>query len=106
MITGKELSLNMEAYRSLDAQNMPEGTLQLEHLLQAAKLLQLKKGNTHDIEVSLSVFSRFIRSYLLVLQIICDVCWMLSPTQIQKLISNYAVADYEVKEIRLNRKWK
>ena len=61
------------------SKDMPEGTLQLEHLMQATKLLQLKKSTTHDIEI------------------ICDVCWMLSPTQIQKLISNYAVADYEVR---------
>lgn len=27
---------------------------------------------------------------------IYEVCWLLSPTQIQKLISNYQVADYEV----------
>ncbi|CAG8571930.1 12_t:CDS:10 [Funneliformis caledonium] len=56
---------------------MPEGTLQLEHLMQATKLLQLKKATLGDIEI------------------IYDVCWMLTPTQIQKLISHYFVADYE-----------
>lgn len=30
------------------------------------------------------------------IEIIYDVCWMLTPTQIQKLISQYYVADYEV----------
>lgn len=44
---------------------MPEGTLQLEHLMQATKLLQLKKATLADIEI------------------IYDVCWMLTPTQIQ-----------------------
>lgn len=44
---------------------MPEGTLQLEHLMQATKLLQLKKASLADIEI------------------IYDVCWMLTPTQIQ-----------------------
>jgi len=57
--------------------DMPEGTLQLEHLMQATKLLQLKKASLPDIEI------------------IYDVCWMLTPTQIQKLIANYYVADYE-----------
>jgi myosin V len=48
---------------------MPEGTLQLEHLQQATKLLQLKKATIADIEI------------------IFDICWMLTPTQIQKLIN-------------------
>jgi hypothetical protein len=51
---------------------MPEGTLQLEHLMQATKLLQLKKASLADIEI------------------IFDVCWMLTPTQIQKLVANCA----------------
>lgn len=57
--------------------DMPEGMLQLEHLMQATKLLQLKKATLSDIDI------------------IYDVCWMLTPTQIQKLISHYYVADYE-----------
>lgn len=57
--------------------DMPEGTLQLEHLMQATKLLQLKKATLGDIDI------------------IYDVCWMLTPTQIQKLIAHYYVADYE-----------
>ncbi|KAH7096122.1 myosin 5 [Auriculariales sp. MPI-PUGE-AT-0066] len=57
--------------------NMPEGTLQLEHLTQATKLLQLKKATAADIEI------------------IYDVCWMLSPSQIQRMCTNYFVADYE-----------
>lgn len=58
--------------------DIPEGTLQLEHLMQATKLLQFKKATLQDIEN------------------IYDVCWILSPTQIQKLISQYQTADYEV----------
>ncbi|KAI9309380.1 P-loop containing nucleoside triphosphate hydrolase protein [Cunninghamella echinulata] len=57
--------------------DIPEGTLQLEHLMQSTKLLQLKKNTLEDIDN------------------IYDVCWILSPTQIQKLITNYLVADYE-----------
>jgi len=57
--------------------DMPEGTLQLEHLMQATKLLQLKKATANDIEI------------------IQDICWMLSPNQIQKLLNQYLVADYE-----------
>ncbi|KAF9915821.1 Myosin type-2 heavy chain 1, partial [Lobosporangium transversale] len=58
--------------------DLPEGTLQLEHLMQATKLLQLKKASHSDIEI------------------IYDVCWMLTPTQVQKLVQNYMIADYEV----------
>ncbi|KAF8633710.1 hypothetical protein AX17_004368 [Amanita inopinata Kibby_2008] len=57
--------------------DMPEGLLQLEHLMQATKLLQLKKATPADIET------------------IYDVCWMLSPMQIQRMCTNYYVADYE-----------
>ncbi|KAG8929390.1 Myosin type-2 heavy chain 1 [Tulasnella sp. 418] len=56
---------------------MPEGTLQLEHLMQATKLLQLKKATAEDISI------------------IYDVCWILSPSQIQRMCVNYFVADYE-----------
>ncbi|KAG0364687.1 Myosin type-2 heavy chain 1 [Gamsiella multidivaricata] len=58
--------------------DLPEGTLQLEHLMQATKLLQLKKASLSDIEI------------------IYDVCWMLTPSQVQKLVQNYMIADYEV----------
>ncbi|KAF8924169.1 Myosin type-2 heavy chain 1, partial [Dissophora ornata] len=57
---------------------LPEGTLQLEHLMQATKLLQLKKASHNDIDI------------------IYDVCWMLTPSQVQKLVQNYMIADYEV----------
>ncbi|KAI8065844.1 P-loop containing nucleoside triphosphate hydrolase protein [Gongronella butleri] len=57
--------------------DITEGILQLEHVMQAAKLLQMKKGSPTDIEN------------------IYEACWILSPTQIQKLIANYVVADYE-----------
>ncbi|KAI8072331.1 P-loop containing nucleoside triphosphate hydrolase protein [Gongronella butleri] len=54
-----------------------DSTIQLEHLMQAAKLLQLKKETPEDI------------------QTIYDVCWLLAPSQVQKLLQNYYVADYE-----------
>ncbi|KAI6036693.1 myosin 5 [Pisolithus microcarpus] len=57
--------------------DMPEGTLHFEHLQQAIKLLQLKKATPADIEI------------------IYDVCWMLSPMQIQRMCTNYYVAEYE-----------
>ncbi|KAI8343918.1 P-loop containing nucleoside triphosphate hydrolase protein [Chlamydoabsidia padenii] len=57
--------------------NMVDATLELEYLTQTTKLLQLKKNSLDDI------------------QIIYDVCWTLSPTQIQKLMQNYHVAEYE-----------
>ncbi|KTW28883.1 hypothetical protein T552_01512 [Pneumocystis carinii B80] len=57
--------------------DLPEGILQLEHLMQVTKLLQLKKSTIEDIGI------------------IFDVCWILTPVQIQKLINQYSVADYE-----------
>ena len=33
------------------------------------------------------------------IEIIYDVCWMLSPMQIQRMCTNYYVADYEVRFI-------
>ena len=60
------------------AHDVSEATNQLEHLMQATKLLQLKKATLEDIKI------------------IYDVCWFLAPTQVQKLIHNYCVADYEV----------
>ncbi|CAN3374780.1 hypothetical protein DIURU_002242 [Diutina rugosa] len=54
-----------------------EGSTYLSHLLQAAKLLQLRKNTPEDIEI------------------IYEICYALKPIQIQKLISQYYVADYE-----------
>ncbi|KAI9303293.1 P-loop containing nucleoside triphosphate hydrolase protein [Cunninghamella echinulata] len=54
-----------------------DGMIQLEHVLQAAKLLQMKKATLEDMEN------------------IYEACWILSPTQVQKIISSYTVADYE-----------
>ncbi|CAO3633816.1 unnamed protein product [Cunninghamella blakesleeana] len=56
---------------------LSDGMIQLEHVLQAAKLLQMKKGTLEDMEN------------------IYEACWILSPTQIQKLVTSYTVADYE-----------
>ncbi|SCU82078.1 LAFA_0C08944g1_1 [Lachancea sp. 'fantastica'] len=58
--------------------HIPEGTDCLQHMLQASKLLQLKKANLEDIDI------------------IWEICSSLKPAQIQKLITQYAVADYEV----------
>jgi myosin-5 len=76
--------------------DMPEGTLQLEHLMQATKLLQLKKVG-HLFKV-VGCVSSLINSQATAedIEIIYDVCWMLSPMQIQRMCTNYYVADYEV----------
>ncbi|GJN87133.1 hypothetical protein Rhopal_000078-T1 [Rhodotorula paludigena] len=42
------------------AHDMPEGTLQLEHLMQATKLLQLKKASLADIEI---IFDDYVADY-------------------------------------------
>jgi myosin-5 len=71
---------------------MPEGLLQLEHLMQATKLLQLKKVSLalHADQAELT-----FQATLGDIEILFDVCWILSPSQIQKLISQYHNADYE-----------
>ncbi|KAK9470581.1 P-loop containing nucleoside triphosphate hydrolase protein [Dipodascopsis tothii] len=75
---GLQISYNITRVEEWCKSNdIPEGTLKLEHLMQATKLLQLKKSTLTDIEI------------------IYDICWTLSPMQIQKLISQYHVADYE-----------
>lgn len=54
-----------------------EGSAHLNHLLQSAKLLQLRKNTPEDIDI------------------IYEICFALRPIQIQKLISQYYVAEYE-----------
>ena len=39
------------------------------------------------------------------IEIIYDVCWMLSPSQIQRMCTNYFVADYEVSISKIATKW-
>lgn len=57
--------------------DVPDGSAYLVHLLLAAKLLQLRKNTPDDIEI------------------IYEICYALKPLQIQKIISQYHVADYE-----------
>ncbi|GME93006.1 unnamed protein product [Ambrosiozyma monospora] len=57
--------------------DIQEGSTYLAHLLQVSKLLQLRKNTPDDIEI------------------IYEICYALKPVQIQKLISQYHVADYE-----------
>ncbi|BAO40767.1 myosin-2 [Kluyveromyces marxianus] len=57
--------------------HIPEASVCLQHILQAAKLLQLKKRVIADIDI------------------IWDVCNSLKPIQIKQLITQYSVADYE-----------
>ncbi|PWN25731.1 myosin V [Jaminaea rosea] len=56
---------------------IPEAMLQLEHLSQSVKLLQLKKSTVDDVSI------------------IFDVSWILSPSQIHKLLASYHTAEYE-----------
>jgi myosin-5 len=79
--------------------DMPEGTLQLEHLMQATKLLQLKKVRTLTF-CKLHQLNHDMKATSADIEIIYDVCWMLSPMQIQRMCTNYYVADYEVRTIR------
>lgn len=57
--------------------DIADGVVKLEHLMQSAKLLQLKKSTLEDIEI------------------IYDICWILTPSQIHRLIGQYLSADYE-----------
>ncbi|KAJ9098937.1 hypothetical protein QFC19_006161 [Naganishia cerealis] len=65
--------------------DMQENLIQLESLMQATKLLQLKKASAADIDI------------------LFDVCWILSPSQIQKLIGQYHTADYEIVKLVAQR---
>ncbi|QLL34074.1 hypothetical protein HG536_0F03990 [Torulaspora globosa] len=56
---------------------IPEGADCLQHLVQTSKLLQLRKKDLDDVKI------------------LCDICTALKPVQLQKLMSQYAVADYE-----------
>lgn len=56
---------------------IPNASLHLARLLQTAKLLQLRKNSKEDIDI------------------IFEICHELRPVQIQKLLSQYVVADYE-----------
>ncbi|KAK0335081.1 Myosin type-2 heavy chain 1 [Friedmanniomyces endolithicus] len=62
---------------------MPEGTLHLEHLMQATRLLQLKMATFDDIEIIQDI------------SLLTKMTTKLSPNQIQKLLNQYLVADYE-----------
>ncbi|ORX62287.1 hypothetical protein DM01DRAFT_1331734 [Hesseltinella vesiculosa] len=55
----------------------PDVIVELEHISQATKLLQLKKATLDDLDI------------------IYDVCWILLPGQIHKLLQSYHIADYE-----------
>ena len=76
---------------------MPEGTLQLEHLMQATKLLQLKKVRRTSLSYLFGMDIFDLQATAQDIEIIYDVCWMLSPSQIQRMCTNYFVADYEVR---------
>ncbi|KAF7722644.1 Myosin type-2 heavy chain 1 [Apophysomyces ossiformis] len=56
---------------------IPEGTVHMEHVVQTAKLLLSKKSSPQDIDL------------------IYEMCWILSPTQIQRIVSQYHNAEYE-----------
>lgn len=57
--------------------DVPEGSNCLKHLIQTAKLLQVRKHTVKDIDS------------------LRDICDSLTATQLQKLISQYQIADYE-----------
>lgn len=59
------------------AHDVAEGVIPLEHIMESVKLLQLKKATMEDIDI------------------IYDICWTLTPLQIQRLIQQYQIADYE-----------
>ncbi|KAL1920571.1 uncharacterized protein VTP21DRAFT_948 [Calcarisporiella thermophila] len=57
--------------------HVPDACLHLEPVMQATKLLQLKKATVDDIGV------------------MSELCWALTPAQVHRLVSRYHVADYE-----------
>jgi myosin heavy subunit len=90
------------------ANNLSEGTLSMESLMQATKLLQLKKvivSSLTTVPARKAHRDPYKQATPADIDILFDVCWILSPTQIQKLISQYHVAEYEVSGHRLSAKW-
>jgi hypothetical protein len=51
------------------------------------------------IRGSVTSYSCRIQATAQDIEIIYDVCWMLSPMQIQRMCTNYYVADYEVRAV-------
>ncbi|KAI9221863.1 P-loop containing nucleoside triphosphate hydrolase protein [Blastocladiella britannica] len=79
---GMQIQYNVSRLTEWCSQHsLSEAALHLERLMQAAKLLQLNKATPVNIE--------------LYIEDLFDVCFLLSPTQISKLMSIYTVADFE-----------
>jgi myosin-5 len=79
---GMQIQYNVSRLTEWCAQHsLSEAALHLERLMQAAKLLQLNKATPANIE--------------LYIEDLFDVCFLLSPTQISKLMAIYTVADFE-----------
>lgn len=75
---GLQLSYNVTRLEEwCKTHEIHEGSNYLVHLFQTAKLLQLRKNTEDDIDI------------------IYEICYSLKPSQIQKLISQYQIADYE-----------
>ncbi|KAJ3221486.1 Myosin type-2 heavy chain 1 [Clydaea vesicula] len=75
---GVQIQFNVSRLEEWCTSNgIAEATLHLQQLLQAAKLLTLNKTSPQDIET------------------IFDVCFLLNPTQIKKLLSLYYAADFD-----------
>ncbi len=56
--------------------DVEEASLHMEPLMQAAKLLQMEKRNSDDLDI------------------INDVCFLLNPLQIKKLLQMYYVGEF------------
>ncbi|KAJ3368479.1 Myosin type-2 heavy chain 1 [Allomyces arbusculus] len=79
---GMQIQYNVSRLTEWCSQHsLNEASLHLERLMQAAKLLQLNKATPTNLE--------------LYIEDLFDVCFLLSPTQISKLMSIYTVADFE-----------
>jgi myosin-5 len=81
--------------------DMQENLIQLESLMQATKLLQLKKVRYSRVTCGNMLTLPSLQASAADIDILFDVCWILSPSQIQKLIGQYHTADYEVSKTTL-----
>ena len=70
------------------------GTLDASHEIIAAQ-----KGRCSEFGVFGTWAHRIVQATAEDIEIIYDVCWMLSPMQIQRMCTNYYVADYEVRRV-------
>ena len=78
LIQGIQIQYNVSRLEEYcDVNGIQEANLHLKQLLQATKLLTLNKSSSQDMDI------------------LFDVCFLLNPTQIKRLLSSYYASDFD-----------